>query len=61
MMSGKNFVEAYLDGDASLAETFTTGFRRDMHLAREIIRRRRNDRRTAGDRLSNRPPGIVDR
>ena len=31
---------AYLDGDTSLPETFTTGYRRDLHLARNIIRER---------------------
>ena len=44
-MKGKIFdVDAYLAGKISLPATFTTGFKRDLHLAREIIRRRRDRR-----------------
>ena len=51
MKRNREFVDAFLDGDVALPGSFTTGFRRDLQLAREIIQRRGNRRIHPGDRL----------
>ena len=39
MNTKKPDIEAYLAGKLALADSFNPGFRRDMHLARERLRR----------------------
>ena len=61
MKWNREFADAYLDGEVALPGTFTTGFRRDLHLAREIIRRRTNGRKGPGDELPVEPLEAVSR
>ena len=40
-MKNRQTIESYMKGDLRLPATFSTGFKRDLDVAREIIRARR--------------------
>ena len=46
MTSKKTDAKRYVDGDAPLPATFTTGFKRDLEVAREMVKLRQQDTET---------------
>ncbi len=51
MKRNRQFADAYLDSKVALPDTFASGFRRDLHLARGIIRGLRNECKGPGGKL----------
>lgn len=64
MKSNTATAEKYVNGEVPLPPTFSTGYRKDLDIAREMVRRRRNQaigERQPATTPEDRPTGPVSR